>query len=69
MNVTMWEHCTCDRFFDVAKFNTLTLLLLPISCKLIFPVVGLKISSVFTLALRSPKNVHVVLREFIKYMF
>jgi hypothetical protein len=33
------------RFLDVAKFTTLTPLSLLISCKLSFPVVGLKISS------------------------
>jgi hypothetical protein len=33
------------RYFDVAKFTTLTALSLLISCKLSFPIVGLKMSS------------------------
>jgi hypothetical protein len=48
------EHCTLDRFLDMTEFTTLT----PssqISCKLAFPIVGLKISSVPALQLKSPK--------------
>jgi hypothetical protein len=50
----MWEHRTFDsKIFDVGKFTTLTPLL--ISCKLSFPIVGLKMSSIPTLALKSNK--------------
>jgi hypothetical protein len=45
------------RFLDVATFTTLTPLSLVISCKLSFPVVGLKMSSIATLALKSSKKV------------
>jgi hypothetical protein len=51
------------RFCNVAKFTTLTPLLLLISCKLVLPIVGLKMSSLPTLALRTPnKNFHMVFR-------
>jgi hypothetical protein len=43
------------RFVDVANFTTLTPLLLLISCELSFPIVGLKMSSLPTLALKSNK--------------
>jgi hypothetical protein len=57
-------------FLDVAKFSTLTPLSLLTSCKLSFPIVGLKMSSLPTLAfLISQQNFHMVFREFIKYMF
>jgi hypothetical protein len=52
----------------VAKFTTVTPLSLIISCKLSFLIVGLNVSSLHTLALKSPKNVHMVIREFIEYM-
>jgi hypothetical protein len=45
------------RFLDVGKFTTLTPLSLLISCKLSFPVVGLKISPQPTLALKSPNRI------------
>jgi hypothetical protein len=50
---TICGHCTHDRFLDITKFTALTLPSL-ISCKLSFPIVGLKISSVPTLALKCP---------------
>jgi hypothetical protein len=34
VNVLLWEHCTLDRFADVAKFTILTLLSVLISCRL-----------------------------------
>jgi hypothetical protein len=43
----------------VAKFTTLTLLLLLISCKRSFPIVGLKMLSLLTLALISHKKIFV----------
>jgi hypothetical protein len=43
------------RFFDVAKLTTLTPLSLLISCKISFPIVGLKTSSLPTFALKSKK--------------
>jgi hypothetical protein len=61
VNVTMCKHRTFDRFFYVAKLTTLTPLLLLISCKLSFPIVGVKISPLPTFALKSNKNVHTVL--------
>jgi hypothetical protein len=42
------------RFLDVAKFTILTPLSLLISCKLSFPIVGLKMPSLPTFALKSP---------------
>jgi hypothetical protein len=54
MDVAMWEHSAFDlTFLDVAKFTNLTPLSLLISCKLSFPIVGLKMSSLPTLALIS----------------
>jgi hypothetical protein len=44
------------RFLDVAKFTTLIPLSLPTSCKLSFSIVGLKMSSLPTLALKSAKK-------------
>jgi hypothetical protein len=44
------------RFLDVAKFTTLTPLSLLISCKLSFQIVSFEISSLPTLALKSPKK-------------
>jgi hypothetical protein len=54
INVMKWEHCTSDRFLDVAKFTTQTLLSLLILCKP-FPIIGLKMSSLPTLALKANK--------------
>jgi hypothetical protein len=52
-DVAIWEHCTLSlRFLDVAKFTTTALSLL-ILFKLLFPVLGLKMSSLPTLALKS----------------
>jgi hypothetical protein len=53
MNITMWEHCNFDTFLDVEIFTALTPLSLLILCKLSFPVVGLKVSFISTLALKS----------------
>jgi hypothetical protein len=39
MNITMGEHCTLDRLFDVENFTMLTLLSLLVSYKISFPVV------------------------------
>jgi hypothetical protein len=47
------------RFSDVAKFTNLTPLSLLISCKLSFQIVGLKMSSLRTLALKSPNRILV----------
>jgi hypothetical protein len=71
MDVTLWEHCTLTiRFLDMAKFTTLTPLSLLISCKLLFLTVGLKMSSLPALALKSLKQIfHMAFREFIEYMF
>jgi hypothetical protein len=45
------------RFLDVAKFTTLHSITLLISCKLSFPSGGLKMSSLPTLALKSPNKI------------
>jgi hypothetical protein len=55
MYVVMLEH-TLDRLLDVAKFTTLIPLSLLILCKFLFSVVGLKMSSLPTLALKSPNK-------------
>jgi hypothetical protein len=63
VNVVMWEHCTFDykimKFLDVAKFTTLTPLSLLMSYKPSFPVIGLKTSSLPTLALKSPDRIFI----------
>jgi hypothetical protein len=59
MNVTVWEYCALDRFFEVAKFTTLTALSLLTSCRLSLPIISLKISSLPTFALNSPVKVFV----------
>jgi hypothetical protein len=60
MNVTMCELRTLTiRFLDVAKFTALNPLSLQISCKLSFPIVGLQMSSLLTLALKSPSKIFV----------
>jgi hypothetical protein len=55
MNVAMWEHSTSDnQILNVVKFTTLTPLSFLISCKLSFPIVGLKMSSMIIFALYLP---------------
>jgi hypothetical protein len=51
-NIVLWTL----RFLELAKFTTLTPLSLLISCKVSFPIVGLKMSSLPTLAVKSPPN-------------
>jgi hypothetical protein len=52
-DVAMWEHrAFYSEVLDVAKFTNLTQLSLLISCKLSFLIVGLKMSSLSTLALK-----------------
>jgi hypothetical protein len=64
MDVAMWEHHTFDsEVFSVAKFTTLIPLSLLISCKLSFPTVGLKMSSLPTLALISPNRIFIIKRS------
>jgi hypothetical protein len=56
-NVVMSEHCTLTvRILDAAKFTALIPLSLPTLCKLSFPIIGLKMPSLPTLALKSPKK-------------
>jgi hypothetical protein len=56
----MWEHCSFDlKVLDVSKLATLTPLSLLIYCELPFPVVNLKMSSLSTLALKSPSKIFV----------
>jgi hypothetical protein len=47
------------RFVDVANFTTLSALSLLILCKLSFPIVGSKMSSLPTLALKSHKQMFI----------
>jgi hypothetical protein len=47
------------KFLGVAKFTALTPLSLLISCKLSFPIIGFNLSSIATLALKSPNKVSV----------
>jgi hypothetical protein len=42
MNVAVWECCALDRFFEVAKFTTLTPLSLLASSRLSLPIIDLK---------------------------
>jgi hypothetical protein len=59
-DVAMWEHHPLTgRFLDVAKFTNITTLQLLNSCKLSFPIAGLKIFSLPTLALKSPNRIFV----------
>jgi hypothetical protein len=54
MTVVILEHCTPDnQLLDVVKPTTLTPLSLQILCKLSFQIVGLKISSLLALALKT----------------
>jgi hypothetical protein len=56
INIGTWEHFTLTvRSCNVATFTTLTPLSLLIKCKLSFPFVGLKISSLSKLAFKSDK--------------
>jgi hypothetical protein len=58
------------KFLDVAKVSILLSLSLLILCKLSFPIVGLKMSSLPTSAVKSPKKIFVwYLGGFIEYMF
>jgi hypothetical protein len=60
MDVAMWEHRTFDsEVFRCGKVYYLTPLSLLISCKLSFPIVGLKMSSLPTFALKSPNRIFV----------
>jgi hypothetical protein len=53
------------RFLDVAKFTNQTPLSLLILCKPAFPVVGLKMSSLPSVALKSPNRIFIWWLEFI----
>jgi hypothetical protein len=68
MNVAMWEHVLLTlRFIDVSKFTTLIPLLLLISRKLSFLVVGLK-SLHFILWHRNLLTLRVVFKVFIDFL-
>jgi ankyrin repeat protein len=47
------------RFFEVAKFTTLTSLSLLASCRISLPITGLKVSSLPTFALKSPSKIFI----------
>jgi hypothetical protein len=49
MYITMWEYWTFDKCLDVVKFTTLIPLSLPIFCKLLFQIVGFKMSFFYLL--------------------
>jgi hypothetical protein len=49
----MWENRALGNFFDVAVFSTVTPLSSPISCRLSCSTVGLKISSLQNLVMKS----------------
>jgi hypothetical protein len=56
MNVTMWEHCTSDStLFGSGKVYCYNSVIIT-NFELSFAVVGLKISSLLTLALKSPNK-------------
>jgi hypothetical protein len=59
MTKYIYEYCDMGtmRFLDVAEFTTQTPLSLLISCKFSFPIVGLKMSSLPTLALKLPNKI------------
>jgi hypothetical protein len=60
MDVAMWKHRTFDcEYLDVSNFATLTPLSFLISCKFSFPIVGLKMSSLSTLAMKSPNKIFI----------
>jgi hypothetical protein len=59
MNVAMWERCTFDNEIFICGKIYLTPLSLLILCKLSFPIVGLKMSSLPTLALKSLKRIFI----------
>ena len=65
MNVLVQEHHALNQTFDVAKSTIRTPLSSLSSCRLSFPIVGLKISSLPNFAFKSP-NFHMVLRKMIK---
>jgi hypothetical protein len=58
------------KLLDVAKFTAVTLLSLQMLCKLSFFVVGLKMFSPPTLALKSPNKIAIwSFREFMEFFF
>jgi hypothetical protein len=60
INATIWKQNTFHwEVSEMAKFTILTPLSLLISCKHSVPLVGLKMSSLFILALRSPNRIFV----------
>jgi hypothetical protein len=65
VRVYLWMLCCGNivlltlRFLDVTKFTTLIPLSLVIPCKLSFPIVGLKMSCLPTLVLKSPNRIFV----------
>jgi hypothetical protein len=56
MNLEMWENVLLILILDVEKFTSLTPLSLLITCIFLFPTVGLKMSSLPTVALKSPNK-------------
>jgi len=53
MNLTAWEHCDLDNVYCSNPVS------LQISCNILFPIVGLKMSSIPNFALESPKRVTI----------
>jgi hypothetical protein len=61
MNVTMGKRTFDNQILNVAKFTTLTSLLLLIFCKFPFPILGSKMSSIpnFALKYKYPNNIFI----------
>jgi hypothetical protein len=60
LNVSVREHPDLtNKFLDVAKFTIPTPLSLLACCKLLFRIVGLKIFSLPTSALKSPNKIYI----------
>jgi hypothetical protein len=66
MNVMIGKHCACVldiQIFGHGNVYYSNSIIITNSCKLSFPIVGFKMSSLPTLALKSPKKIHM---EFIE---
>ena len=56
------------RYFDVVSFTAVTTFTFLFSCKLSFQAAGLKITSLPSFSLKSPKNIDLVLGKLIEYL-
>jgi len=73
MNVAVQEYCALNNYiFDVAKLHYSTLTPIPLLslCKVSFPIVHLKNSSLSSCALKSPTKIfYMVLGKMTKHVF